>query len=59
MNAFSTFFTGPNLIEQKPASTEVACLRLNEISLNCCELSFVKKRYLINFAGSKTEKFLD
>ena len=59
MNTFSTFFIGPNLIEQKPASTEVDCLRLNEINLKCCELSFVKKRYLINFAESKTEKFLD
>ena len=59
MNTFSIFFTGPNLIEQKPASTEVDCLRLNEINLNCCELSFVKKRYLINLAESKIEKFLD
>ena len=59
MNTFSTFFIGHNLIEQKPASTEVDCLRVNEINLNCCELSFIKKRYLINFAESKTEKFLD
>ena len=56
MNTFNSFFSvcdfcGTDLIEQKPASTAVDCL-----NLNCCELSFVKYRYLINFAESKTLK---
>ena len=41
-------------MKQKPASTAVDCL-----NLNCCDLSFVKYRYLINFAESKTRKFVD
>ena len=59
MNIFNSFFFCPclsrtDLIEQKPASTAVDCL-----NLNCCDLSFVKYRYLINFAESKTRKFVD
>ena len=59
MNTFNSFFSvcdfcGTDLMKQKPP-----LLRSIAFILNCCDLSFVKYRYLINFAESKTRKFVD